>query len=236
MTTEQVTAVKSQETGAPDAKPAENIQQTQSKQPEAGSKEYNFRHMERQLQEQKLLVKELTDALKGKPPEVQQSEDESLPDLSPDDIPEWKDVKKSMKNVERRAEKIAEEKVKKILAEQDKARLPQQVRQKYQDFDQVVTAERIEKLEQENPALAQAFALAADPYSAAYSYLKVMYAPKIQDSQALEEAQKIAENAKKPMSSNVAGRQGALKNASAFAKKPKDQLYKEMMEAASRAI
>jgi hypothetical protein len=50
----------------------------------------------------------------------------------------------------------------------------------------------------------------------------------------MEEAQKIMENAKKPVSSNAAGRQGALKNATAFAKKPRDQLYKEMMAASAR--
>jgi hypothetical protein len=193
--------------------------------------------MEKRQRELEQSNRELLEALKSRAqPQTQvQSEDESLPNLSPDDIPEWKHVTKSMKAVERRAEQIAEEKIKKILAENEKASLPKLVRSKFPDFDQVVTTERIEKLEQENPALAEAFTKAADPYTATYSYLKAMNAPKAHDPVAIEEAQKILENAKKPVSSNAAGRQGALKNAAAFAKKPREQLYKEMMDAAARA-
>lgn len=237
MTEEQAQVVKPQEVGAPEAKLSEtSIQQAPPPQPEVGSKEYNFRQLEKRSRELEQQNKELIEVLKGKAqPQPAQQEDETLPNLSPDDIPEWKHVTRSMKSLERRAEQIAEEKVKKILAENEKAKLPSLVRGKFPDFDQVVTAERIEKLEQENPALAQAFTLASDPYSATYSYLKALHAQKPQDPVAMEEAQKIIENAKKPVSSNAAGRQGALKNASAFAKKSKEQLYKEMMAASNRA-
>lgn len=238
MTENQAQAVNYQEAGAPEAKLTETtIQQSQPKEAvDQGTKDYNWRQMERRQRELEQQNRELIEAIKGKmQPQVQvQVEDESLPDLSPDDIPEWKHVKKSMKSLEKRAEQIAEEKVKRILADNEKAKLPGLVRSKFPDFDSVVTQERIEKLEQENPALAEAFTKATDPYTATYSYLKAVYTPKPQDPIAMEEAQKIMENAKKPVSSNAAGRQGALKNATAFAKKPKEQLYKEMMSAAAR--
>lgn len=238
MTEDKAQAVNSQEIGAPEAKAEETtIQQSQSKEAvDPGTKDYNWRQMERRQRELEQQNRELIEAIKGKlQPQVQvQSEDESLPNLSPDDIPEWKHVTKSIRSLEKRAEQIAEEKVKRILADNEKAKLPSVVRSKFSDFDQVVTTERIEKLEQENPALAEAFSRAADPFTATYSYLKAMYMPKTQDPIAMEEAQKIMENAKKPVSSNAAGRQGALKNAAAFAKKPREQLYKEMMAASAR--
>jgi hypothetical protein len=238
MTEEQAQVVKPQEVGAPEAKTAETSSLPQTSQTnDPGTKEYNWRQMERRQKELEQQNRELIDALKGKlQPQVPvQTEDDSLPNLSPDDIPEWKHVKKSLDSFERKAERIAEEKVKRILAEQEKAKLPATVRGKFSDFDQVVTQERIEKLEKENPELAEAFTKAADPYTATYSYLKALYLPKSQDPVAMEEAQKILENAKKPKSSNAAGAQGALKNASAFAKKSKEQLYKEMMAFSARA-
>jgi hypothetical protein len=237
MTEEQAQAVNTQASGAPEAKAADpSVQQSQPKEAvDQGTKDYNWRQMEKRQRELEQQNRELIEAIKGKMQPQVQTEDESLPELSPDDIPEWKHVKKSMKSIERRAEQIAEEKVKRILADNEKARLPGLVRSKFPDFDSVVTQERIEKLEHENPALAEAFTKAADPYTATYSYLKAVYTPKVQDPIAMEEAQKILENAKKPVSSNAAGRQGALKNATAFAKKPREQLYKEMMDASARA-
>ena len=237
MTEEQATAVNNQESGAPEANTQkENVQQPQANaEATLGSKEYNFRQMEKRLREQEQRIWELTEAQKSKALPAE-SEDESLPQLSPDDIPEWKHIQTSLKTIEKRAEKIADEKIKKWHAEQEKTALPNRVKAKHPDFDKVVTAERVQQLEQENPELAQAFSVAADPYSATYAYLKALHASKPQNPIAAEEAAKIAQNANKPQSSNAAGRQGALKNAAAFAHKPKDQLYKEMMECASRAI
>lgn len=208
-------------------------QEPQSQEPKSGSKEYNFRQMEQKnqdlearLQQQEQLNKEIVVALnRGKPDSPQE---EVLPELSPDDIPEWKHVKSY-------AEKIAEKKFRELTAQQERDKLPQLVKQRYTDFDEVVTKERIKKLEQEQPVLAKAFTLSEDPFTATYSYLKAIYTPQKHDPVALEEAEKILENANKPVSSNAIGAQGALKNATAFAKKSKDQLYKEMMAAAARA-
>ena len=237
MTEEQAKAVKSQGAGAPEASKADTTTQTAVVQdPVVGSKEYNFREMERQLREQRQYNKDLVEALKGKtqPQPEQQQEDETLPKLSPDDIPEWKHVEKALGAIQRNATRAAKEEAHKIVAEKEKARLPELVRQRHQDFDAVVTADRIQKLEQENPALAQAFSLAADPFTATYSYFKALYAQQKADPVALEEAEKIMENDKKPVSSNAIGSGGALKNAAAFAKKSKEQLYKEMTGHANR--
>jgi hypothetical protein len=239
MTEEAINAaVTTQEVGTPEKSTEVNASQPQTSEPAQGSKEYNFRKLEsekfeieRRYREQESLNKELIGALRGNLQPKPQLQEEALPELSPNDIPEWKDVKSY-------AERIAEKKFQELMAKQEKERLPGVVKQKFQDFDKVVTHERIQTLERNNPELADAFTRASDPFTATYSYFKALYReePKKQDPVALEEAQKIIENAKKPVSSNAVGSTGALKNAQAFAKKDKDALYKEMMSAAARAI
>lgn len=238
MTEEAKPAVTEQEVGAPVATPQADAspEPKEAKEPKPGSKEYNFRELEkakvdleRRLREQETLNREIVGVLKqGQQSSQQQPKEESLPQLSPDDIPEWKHVTSY-------AEKIAEKKFKELTAQYEKQKLPELVKTRYKDFDEVVTNDRVQKLEQENPALAQAISRADDPYTAAYSYLKAVYVPKKVDPIAMEEAEKILENSTKPVSINAVGQQGALKNANSFQKKSKEQLYKEMMSFASNA-
>ena len=232
MTEEAKTVVTEQDLGNPEATNQETAsQQPESKEPKEGSKEYNFRQLENEkkeaeqrAREQEAMNRELVTLLKqGK--EQPSSTEEILPQLNPDDIPEWQHVDKF---VNLRAAKIAEKTVRDILAKQERERLPTLVKQQHPDFDEVVTAQRIKKLEQENPALAEGLSKSKDPYTATYAYLKAIYATKKQDPVAMEEAEKILENAQKPNSINALGQQSALKNANNFQKKSKEQLYKEM--------
>lgn len=209
-----------------------------TEEPKEGSKEYNFRaleqskkEIERRLQQQEAMNKEMMEFLKQQK-QSSQPQEEVLPQLNPDDIPEWQHVSKY---VEKQAETIAEKKIREFYEKQEKERLPKVVREKYQDFDEIVTSERIEKLEKENPELAKAFSQSKDPYSVTYSYLKGIYGAKKQSPEAMEEAEKIMKNSQKPVSSNAAGTQGALKHANAFQKKSREELYKEMMQYASQA-
>lgn len=194
--------------------------------PKEGSKEFNFRRLEKRLEEQERINQELL-AEKQSRLASQQKQEEVLPALNPDDIPEWQHVQKYM-------DKVTERKIQEALEKKERAELPKIVKQKYSDFDDIVTNERVKQLEMENPDLARAFSLSNDPFSTTYNYFKVLYAQKKKDPVAMEEAEKILENSNKPISSNAIGRQGALKNANSFAKKSKEQLYKEMMDAASR--
>lgn len=225
MPEEEAKAVNNPDTGNQEANPKGDT--TQPSQAEVGSKEYNWRQMERRTQELELRNRELLETLQ-KIAVPQQAKEEELPELSPTDIPEWK-------NVTQYAEKIAEKKFNQLLAEREKQQLPQRARQKFSDFDQVVTPERVKELETNNPELAEAISKSSDPYSATYSALKLyMKPPSKSDERMKEEAEKIMENSKKPISSNAVGKQSALSNAHAFAKKPKDLLYKEMMNFANR--
>ena len=229
MTEEAKNVVTAQESGTPVAPNQADTspEPTTSEGPQEGSKEFNFRQLEREKQEaeqrvreQEAMNKELIALLKqGKEPSP--PTEEVLPQLSPDDIPEWQHVEKY---VSRAVEKGVQEK----LAKQDRDRLPSRVKERYSDFDEVVTAKRVKQLEQENPELAEGFSHAKDPYTATYKYLKAIHAPRKQNPAAIEEAEKILENSSKPVSSNAIGQQSALKNANNFQKKSKEQLYKEM--------
>jgi len=234
MTEEAKTAVTEQEIGDPEATPqADTSQVSESQEPKEGSKEFNFRQLEnekkeaeRRASEQESMNRELMALLKqSKEPESPQ--EEVLPQLSPDDIPEWRHVEKYVSTA-------VEKGVREKLAKQERDRLPNLVKERHQDFDEIVTPDRIKKLEQENPELAEGLSKSSDPYTATYTYLKAIYAPKKQDPVAMEEAEKILENSKKPISSNAVGQQSALKNANNFQTKSKDQLYKEMMSYANQ--
>lgn len=227
MTEEVKNAVTEQDVGNPEAQPqAESSQESQ--EPVVGSKEFNFRELEnknkeveRKLHEQEAMTKELLEAVQkqNQPPAPKE---EVLPDLRPDDIPEWQQVQQ---HVARAVEKG----VKESLAKQEQARLPKVVKERYSDFEEVVTDARIKQLEKDSPELAQAFSVAKDPYTAAYKYLKAVHAPQKQDPVAIEEAQKIVENSNKPPGGNAIGQQGVLKNANLFQKRSKEEVYREAM-------
>lgn len=207
----------------------------ESKEPKPGSKEYNFRLLE----EVKNSEKQRADLAEGRLREMQeallrsagqaQPKEEEFPSLNADDIPEWRHVQKA-------AEKIAEKKIQEFWQKQQQEQLPRLAKQKFSDFDEIVSADNVKKLEQEHPDLAAGLSHSPDPFSATYKVIKMMYGqPKKENPSLKEEVEKLEENAKKPQSINTIGRSSALSNANSFAKKDKNQLYKEMMEAASRA-
>lgn len=230
--TEEAKVVNNQDTGAPEAKI--EVAQPQSAESKENSKEFNFRRLEQEkrdaekrLYEQERLNRELQNTLQNivSPPK----KEEELPELAPDDIPEWKHVRKY-------AEKIAEQKFQEFFVKKEKEALPQRARQRFADYDQIVSEENVRNLEQNNPELAVAITKADDPWSATYSAIKNswFYNEGKQKGKLSEEAAKIEENSKKPLSSNAIGKQSALANANSFAKKPKEQLYREMMEFANK--
>jgi hypothetical protein len=109
--------------------------------------------------------------------------------------------------------------------------LPDRARQKFSDFDAIVSQENVSKLEKEHPDIALGLIHSQDPFSATYKILKQFYGQKEVNPEVKEEIEKMEENSNKIRSINTSG---ALKNASAFAKKSKAELYKEMMSFASR--
>lgn len=233
MPEEEKLAVTEQQTGSADQ---DNLPEESStpKEPRPGTKEFNFRQlekqkaeMERRLQEQEQRNREMQQVLQNLSAPKQSEQKDELPSLAPDDIPEWKHVTSA-------AKRIAREEFQELLKKKELEEMPRRAKSRYNDYDEVVTADRIKELETTNPELASAICKADDPWTATYSVLKIMHKKSEPDHKALEEAEKIAENAKKPNSINAVSKGGALKNAHSFSKKSKDQLYKEMMGFASK--
>lgn len=201
-------------------------------EPEKGSKEFNFRALERKAQdaEKRALEMEqqfqnlkssLVNAINPAP-----QQEESL-NLADEDLVEWRHVKKGARD-------IAREEFHKLKDEWERQSLPERAKARFSDFEQVVTEESIKKLQQEHPDMAQMLSKAPDPFSATYKVLKQFYGKQKLEKEQEEELEKINSNSDKPTLINSSS-SVALKNAASFAKKSKDQLYKEMMQYASRA-
>jgi len=190
--------------------------------PIEGSKEYNFAKIRQKNEELERRVNELMkkEMERNAPPSKEEDETSSLSD---DDI-------LTVAQARKLAEKQAMEIFKKAMAENEKAKLPQLTKSKFSDFDSVLTEENIRKLETEEPELADACSKSANPWEATYKILKKFVLPQ-QDAKTSKSDEKMKENLSKPLSSNAVGR-GPLSTANVWAEASKEDLYKEMMDAA----
>jgi hypothetical protein len=153
-------------------------------------------------------------------------EEDELSSLADDDILTVKQAKKL-------ATMQAEQLINKTLEQRERATLPERVRGKFDDYDAIMTEANIKKLEQDEPGLAQACSVAPNPWEATYKIVKKFIVPQ-QETKAIKGDEKMKENLSKPASVNSAGRQGPLNNANLWSEASKEDLYKEMMQAANR--
>lgn len=201
-----------------------DTQEVVSQSPEEKSKEYNFRQMREaiaQRDEELRILREQQAALK-----------ETQEELGEDDLVEGKHLKKGLSEI------------KNLIRQKDLEKVPDRLRGKFEDFDQVVTKENLEKLEQTEPELFSSIRVqnvqgleASDLFNkgvAAYKTLKSLgYCPEGQDY--MKQKEKAQSNHRKPMSTQAVKGSGALHEANAFANgltpELKKQLQKEMAEA-----
>ena len=197
------------------------------------SKELNFKALreskERVERERDEAIRQYRELL-AKQSSVKSSEREDDFDLSEYDIVEGRHIKQLKKEIE--------DYKKQTYAMAAEA----QLKAKYPDFDTVVTQENIKKLETLYPEVAATLATSPDLYkTGASAYTMIKKLGIMQDSKILQEKEIIKENLKKPSSTySVSPQQGsdALSQADRFAngltEDLKKQLYKEMLECASR--
>ncbi len=165
----------------------------------------------------------------------QPEERDEFADLSPGD---WITREQS----ERMAAKIAEQ-VARRAVEEDRAKrrvedAPNRIRQRYNDFDEVVTEENVRTLKALEPDVAQALSMIQDEEAkavAAYKYIKTVM-PKAPSKTAVR---KLEENATMPRSMSTVGGSSPLSDAARFENgltpELKAHLQKEMREAARRS-
>lgn len=162
------------------------------------------------------------------PPKASPPPAEDELDLHDDDIVDGKVVKLLYKELNRLKETVAKEKL---------ATVPDRLKNKFSDFDQVVTEENVEKLKESEPELYSSIVSGTDLYAkgvSAYKTLLAMGIAKVDSYQ--EQRGKVQNNHARPVSAQAIRGQGALAEANIFAKgltpELKKQLQQEMSEAA----
>lgn len=189
---------------------------------EEKSKEYNFRQMRETLAQRDEELKQLREQ------QIRSSEEE----LGEEDLVEGKHLKKGLSEI------------REMLRQKDLEAVPDKLRNRFEDFDQVVNQENLEKLKDTEPELyltlrsgngeklegAELFTKGI----AAYKTLKSMgYAPENKDY--MKQKEQAHSNHHKPLSTQAIKGAGALHEANVFANgltpDLKKKLQKEMAEA-----
>lgn len=208
------------------SEPQAEVQPQQKKRNDA---EHNWSEARRKMQELDRVIREqqeVINQLKG--PKV----DEDDLGIDDDALVEGKTVK----NLKRELREL-----KSYLKTQELSTVEDRLSMKFPDFNDVVNAESIEILKQQDPEIAEVLhEMRRDPYkqgAAAYKYIKKLLkdAPSTRDvAQKTIEKRKLQENISKPMSVQAAPKQSALGNAHMFenglSKELKAQLWAEMQQ------
>jgi len=221
--------VTNQEAVTPEAN--KSVPQESTPEQKANSdKELNFKRLRDSNEELKRQINALREDL-SKPRDTQPAQKDELADLGEDDI---LTKRQAMVLAQRQAKQIVEE----VLVAREKRDLPNRVKQKYTDFDELVNQQTVEEFEKTEPELAQICSNSSNPYEATYKMIKLLKAGK--DASKPKQATKsndevIEENLKKPVSSNTFSKKGGLGSANIFGSMSKEQLYKEMMDSANKS-
>lgn len=197
------------------------------KDPETGSKEYNWRQMEGKYTKEKEQFQRKIWELEQEKQQIASKKDQEKEDiqLEKDDLITYGQVDEI---VEKRAEKKARAIFQEEFQKAEKAKQPEMVKQKYTDFEKIVTLENIEKLKKEDPELERLILLSNNPYERVYK--EIRRSEFYTSSKKNKESQgKIAENSKKPVSSNSFGKQRPLSYANDYAKGDKS-LWEDMQK------
>jgi len=234
--TEEAESVINQEIAEPEAYSENQEQVNQENQDKnIDSKEYNFAKLrersekaEQRSNELERMVKELKESFEKKNAPVPPPEVDDLDKLDPEDIIT---VSQAMKVSERQAKKIVQE----MLDMKEKAALPEKTRSKFDDYDSIMTTENINKLEQQEPEIAEICSKAKNPWSTTYKMIKKFIEPN-NINLSVKGEKKMQENMSKPSSINTAINKTPLQNAYAWSEADKDALRKEMLGFAKKAL
>lgn len=232
------------QTQQPQEQPEQQQQeQAEQEQPEQtlSKREQSFRNLrqakeqaEREREEYSRRLQELEQKV-NQQSQSQQDKSEDDPQLAPDDLVEWKHVKKNFDKLNNKLKEY-EQKSQMTAAET-------RLRNDYPDIDSVVTQENLQKLAKEYPEIAQSLNSNQDIYSkgsGAYKLIKQFGIGRSEEYD--QQKQQTHENLEKPRpTSSVQPQKGStpLENANAFANgltpDLKKQLWKEMKEASKKS-
>lgn len=203
--------------------------------PEVGTKDYNWRKMEQKLQELESKNQELAKTFQEQSTPAKAEEPDEFAEFQSDDLLTYGQAQKLADKRKKESDDRARQIIADELAKLERDALPGKVKKQYEDYDQVVTNDNIEKLVQERPAWENTIKNDPNPFETAYCLIKQssFYKGKIENKQTEE---RIADNNQKPISSNTIGTQkGPLSQANAFATQSKADLWAEMKNYSKKA-
>lgn len=213
--------IQQQEVVQPD--PEETSTPQAEAQQEESDKERNFRELREGKRQLEREVRELRDQMerfaRPREPEVEE------PELSDDDLVEGKHLKRYIQQMEAK------------LSQAQTAAVPDRLRSKFSDFDQVVTQENVEKLKLAEPELYASIISGSDLYGKGVSAYKALKGFGIvKDDPYASDKQRVEKSLNRPMSTQAVKGHGALHEANAFANgltpELKKKLFQEMTDAA----
>lgn len=232
-----------EEVAAPETSPQESAS-SQESQIES-KQDRNWREMrrvnaelERKAKAQEELIQGLLKQQMGNMQQSVPSHDEldSIPDA--DYIPKG-DVKKLLDKKAEEIKRAAADEAKRILEEQDRANFHHKLRQKFSDFDEVVTPETLELFEQQDPDLAGTIAELKDPYKMGlqtYKYIKSLgLNSKASSHRRSKEVEKRIEQNSKTVPSPQSYDKRPMAQTFQMTEQLKQELWREMNDCAQRA-
>lgn len=211
--------VQSQESSTP---------QVDSQSQELSDKEKNFmrlretkEQLERENRELKLSIER-----NSKPTPTPEKDDDM--GIEDDDLVEGKVVKKLYHEIRNLKKSYEQEKL---------TTIPERLKTKFTDFDQVVTQDNIEKLKNSEPELYASITSGNDLYAkgvSAYKTLKAMGI--VKDDPYLATKEQVQKNVERPVSTQALRGQGALSEANIFAKGLTPELKRQLQQEMSQAV
>jgi len=215
----------------------EDVQERNFKALRQGKKEAERRALE--LEQQLKMQQELMTHLVGQRTQLPPQEEDELESIPDDDyLPKGK-VKKLIQRAEQKAEKLAQQAVEKALEEREKAQYLPKLKAKFSDFEEVVTPETLELLEQQDPELANTILELKDPYKMgfqSYKYIKSMgLADKVPGARRAKEVEKKLEQNAKTVQSPQAFDKRPMAQTFQLTEANKQALWKEMNQYGSLA-
>jgi hypothetical protein len=201
---------------------AQEKPQTQSE----SDKEYNFKQLrerQRQTEEQLDFYKRQVEQLTPK------TEEAETPSVGEDDLLEGRHYKMLQKEISRLGEEIKRKEMEAI---------PDRLKSRFSDFNDVVTKENVEKLKKSEPELYATITSTNDLFAKGVSAYKALmglgyYKPKEDFSR---EKKQVEANANKPLSVQALKGQGALHEAHSFSEGLTPELKKKLQEEMAAAI
>lgn len=231
-----------EESAAPEASPQEIP--TQEAQAES-RQDRNWREMRRkaeELEKKTRAQEELITTLLQQQAATQQRAApvaDELDQIADSDYIPKGDVKKLMQKEKENIKREAVEELRRLQAEQEAANFHNRLRQKFGDFDEVVTPETLELFEQQDPDLAATIAELKDPYKMGLQTYKYIKSMKLVDRAPLhkrtkEVEQKLEQN-QKTVQSPQAFEKRPMAQAFQMTEQMKRELWKEMNQFAQQA-